>query len=128
VNVVSMQTRVLRHWPDARREPGERRSRLEGRPPVATGLMYRHKKPDGAPDDAGEAPKVDCDALADPNHLGHREAVKTIAHVDDGTHEPMLTCIEDELEKFEPGHLFPSLRQSTLDELPCRGSDRRDQQ
>jgi hypothetical protein len=61
--------------------------------------FFHHKKSD----DTGDGPKVDCDALADPNHPGHREAVKTIAHVDDKTHESMMKRIKEELEKFEAG-------------------------
>jgi hypothetical protein len=61
--------------------------------------FFHHKKRD----DAEDVPKVDCDALADPNHPGHREAVTTIAHVDHETHESILRRIKEELEKFEPG-------------------------
>jgi hypothetical protein len=61
--------------------------------------FFHHKKRD----DTDDAPKVDCDALADPNHPGHREAVTTIAHVDDETHESILRRIKEELEKFESG-------------------------
>jgi hypothetical protein len=59
--------------------------------------FFHHKKHD---DDAGDGTKVDCDALVDPNHAGHREAVATIAHVDDVTHESILKRIKDELAKL----------------------------
>jgi hypothetical protein len=68
--------------------------------PFVSGVAFHHHK---KRDDAEEAPKVDCDALADPDHPDHREAVTTIAHVDDGTHESMLRRIKEELEKLEPG-------------------------
>lgn len=68
--------------------------------PYVGGIPFFHHK---KPDDAEDAPKVNCDALADPNHSDHREAVRTIAHVDDQTHESMLRRIKEELEKFEAG-------------------------
>lgn len=58
--------------------------------------FFHHKKRD---DDAEDGKALDCDALADPNHPGHREAVTTIAHVDDATHESILKRIKEELAK-----------------------------
>ena len=44
---------------------------------------------------------VDVDALTDPGHPGHRDAVKTIAHVDDEKHEKITTWIKAELAKLD---------------------------
>jgi len=46
---------------------------------------------------------VDADALADPNHPGHREAIQTISHVDDEKHEKITAWLKDELHKHEHG-------------------------
>jgi hypothetical protein len=55
----------------------------------------RNETPD---DDAGNA--VDTDALVDPSHPGHRDAVKTIAHVDDQKHEKITAWIKGEIHKL----------------------------
>lgn len=44
---------------------------------------------------------MDADALVDPNHSGHREAIKTISHVDDDKHEKITQWLKDELHKDE---------------------------
>ena len=66
--------------------------------------FFHHKKhddgTDATTDETADTKKVDCDALVDPNHPGHREAVTTIAHVDDATHESMLKRIKEELAKL----------------------------
>jgi hypothetical protein len=62
--------------------------------------FFHHKKRDDEADDAADGTRVDCDALADPNHPGHRDAVTTIAHVDEGTHVSMLKRIKEEVEKL----------------------------
>lgn len=62
--------------------------------------FFHHKKRDDDAEDASEGTKVDCDALADPNHPSHREAVTTIAHVGDEAHESILKRIKEELEKL----------------------------
>jgi hypothetical protein len=49
------------------------------------------------------ATPVDGDALVDPNHPGHREAIKTIAHVDDDKHEKITQWLKNELHQFEHG-------------------------
>lgn len=59
--------------------------------------FFHHKKRD---DDEDEGTKLDCDALVDPTHPGHRDAVTAIAHVDDATHETILTRIKEELAKL----------------------------
>jgi hypothetical protein len=53
---------------------------------------------DSAP--ATNATPIDCDALADAGHPGHRDAVRTIAHVDAGAHESILQRIAEELGKL----------------------------
>jgi hypothetical protein len=58
--------------------------------------FFHHKKRD----DDDEPKKVDCDALADPNHPDHRDAVTTISHVDDDTHESILKRIREDLAKL----------------------------
>lgn len=50
-----------------------------------------------------DATPVDGDALVDPNHSGHREAIKTISHVDDEKHEKITQWLKDELHKMEHG-------------------------
>jgi hypothetical protein len=47
----------------------------------------------------GNVTPVDGDALVDPNHPGHREAIKTISHVDDDKHEKITQWLKDELHK-----------------------------
>jgi hypothetical protein len=59
-----------------------------------------HRASPGNDDDATQ---VDGDALVDPNHLGHREAIKTISHVDDDKHEKITQWLKDELQKIEHG-------------------------
>jgi len=49
------------------------------------------------------ATPVDGDALVDPSHPGHREAVKTISHVDDDEHEKIAQWLKDELRQIELG-------------------------
>ncbi len=51
----------------------------------------------------GNSTPVDGDALVDPNHPGHREAVKTISHVDDDKHEKITQWLKDELQRIERG-------------------------
>jgi hypothetical protein len=46
---------------------------------------------------------VDGDALVDPNHPGHREAIKTISHVDDDKHKKITQWLKDELHRVEHG-------------------------
>jgi hypothetical protein len=45
------------------------------------------------------ATPVDGDALVDFNHPNHREAIKTISHVDDDKHEKITQWLKDELHK-----------------------------
>ena len=47
------------------------------------------------------ATPVDGDALVDSNHPGHREAIKTISHVDDDTHDKITQWLKDELHQIE---------------------------
>jgi len=70
--------------------------------PYVGGVPFFHhkKRDDSTTDETTDGTKVDCDALADPNHPGHREAVTTIAHVDDATHESILKRIKEELAKL----------------------------
>jgi hypothetical protein len=65
-------------------------------------VHHRHKKQrdEGPADDKADNKKIDCDALADPEHTDHREAVTTIAHVDDTVHESILTKIKEALERL----------------------------
>jgi|GEM_PF-1414850 len=49
------------------------------------------------------ATPVDGDALVDPNHPGHREAIKTISHVNDDKHEKITQWLKDELHQIEHG-------------------------
>jgi hypothetical protein len=41
--------------------------------------------------------KVDTEALADPNHPGHRHAVTTISHIDPEEHSRLLEWLKKEL-------------------------------
>jgi hypothetical protein len=45
---------------------------------------------------------VDGDALVDPNHPGHLEAVRTVSHVDDDKHEETVQWLQGLLEQIEP--------------------------
>ncbi len=53
------------------------------------------------------ATPVDGDALVDPNHPGHREAIKTISHVDGDKHEKITQWLKDELHQIEHGSDSP---------------------
>jgi hypothetical protein len=46
---------------------------------------------------------VDGDALVAPNHPGHREAIKTLSHVDDDKHKRIIQWLKDELHQAEDG-------------------------
>jgi hypothetical protein len=46
---------------------------------------------------------VDGDALVDPDHPGHREAIKTISHVDDDKHEKITQWLKDEIHRIDHG-------------------------
>ena len=48
---------------------------------------------------ARQKERIDCNALVDPEHPGHREAVQSISHVNHATHESILRRIKDELAK-----------------------------
>jgi hypothetical protein len=67
--------------------------------PYVGGVGFFHHKRREDHDDADGTP-VECDALADPNHPGHREAVTAVAHVDDDTHESILQRIKEALAKI----------------------------
>jgi hypothetical protein len=62
--------------------------------------FFHHKKRDDEDDEPKDATPVDCDALADPDHSGHRDAVTAISHVDDAAHESILQRIREELAKL----------------------------
>lgn len=64
--------------------------------------FFHHKKrrDDDTTDATPEGTKVNCDALADPNHPEHREAVATVAHVDDAAHESFMKRLGEELGKL----------------------------
>ena len=49
------------------------------------------------------ATPVDGDALVDPNHPGHREAIKTVSHVDDDQHEETIQWLKGLLHQIEHG-------------------------
>jgi hypothetical protein len=51
--------------------------------------------------DADSENAVDTDALIDPSHPGHRDAVKTISHVDDEKHGKITAWIKEELGKLD---------------------------
>jgi hypothetical protein len=49
------------------------------------------------------ATPVNGDALIDPKHSGHREAIKTVSHVDDGQHEETIRWLKDLLHQLDDG-------------------------
>jgi len=49
------------------------------------------------------ATPVDGDALVDPSHPGHSEAIKTLSHVDHDKHEKITQWLKDELHQIEHG-------------------------
>jgi hypothetical protein len=61
-----------------------------------------------AADENDTSTPVDGDALADPNHPGHRDAVATISHVDDDKHERILSWLHAEIHKLEHGGDTPA--------------------
>ena len=56
----------------------------------------RHETPENDSDNA-----VDVDALTDPGHSGHRDAVRTIAHVDDEKRQKIAAWIKAEVAKLD---------------------------
>jgi hypothetical protein len=46
---------------------------------------------------------MDGDALVGPNHPGHREAIKTISHVDGDTHNKFTGWLKGQIHKAEHG-------------------------
>jgi hypothetical protein len=48
---------------------------------------------------ARQKERIDCDALVDSEHPGHRDAIQSISHVNDATHKSILRRIEEELSK-----------------------------
>jgi hypothetical protein len=56
------------------------------------------EEPNHRPVAANSVP-VDCDALGDPSHPGHRAAIETISHVPVAHHESILQRLRDEFEK-----------------------------
>src|ERR1700684_310607 len=46
---------------------------------------------------------VDGDALVDSNHPSHREAIKTISHVDGDKHEKITQWLKDKIQQIELG-------------------------
>lgn len=48
---------------------------------------------------ARQQQRADHDALVDPEHPAHRDAIQSIAHESDATRESMLRRIKDELAK-----------------------------
>jgi hypothetical protein len=49
-----------------------------------------------------DATPVDGEALVDPNHPGHREAIKVVSHVDDDKHEETVLWLKGLLQEI--GH------------------------
>ncbi|MGD0853028.1 MAG: hypothetical protein ABSA07_06695 [Acidimicrobiales bacterium] len=45
--------------------------------------------------------QVDAQALADPEHPGHRDAVKAISHIDPAEHSKMIDWLKKELAQVE---------------------------
>lgn len=45
--------------------------------------------------------KVDAQALADPEHPGHRGAIKAISHIDPAEHSKMIDWLKNELAQVE---------------------------
>jgi hypothetical protein len=64
-------------------------------------LDYFLGGPHSVQDQDDDATSVDGNALVDPNHPRHREAVKKISHVDAGTHEKIIQRFKDILHGNE---------------------------
>lgn len=50
-----------------------------------------------------DATPVNGDALVDPHHPGHRDAIKSISHVDDEQHKKITKWLKDKLTQIELG-------------------------
>lgn len=50
--------------------------------------------------EATTATKVNCDALVDPDHPEHRDAVQAIAHTDEAVHQSLMERVKTELAKL----------------------------
>jgi hypothetical protein len=46
---------------------------------------------------------IDDEALVDPSHPGHREAIQAIAHAPEEKRDKILAWLKEELSKVEPG-------------------------
>jgi hypothetical protein len=51
-------------------------------------------------DDDGSS-QIDAQALADPEHPGHRDAIKAISHTDPAEHSKMIDWLKKELAQVE---------------------------
>jgi hypothetical protein len=75
---------------------------MVGMPFAGLGLFGFHpfaSSRNETPDDDSEN-AVDTDALTDPSHPGHRDAIKTISHVDDEKHEKITSWVKGEFHKL----------------------------
>ena len=61
--------------------------------------LFHHRHATQSSDD--NATPVDGEALVDPNHLGHREAIKTVSHVDDDQHQENIQWLKDFLQDID---------------------------
>jgi hypothetical protein len=61
-----------------------------------------------SPSNHVDATPVDGDALVDPNHPGHRDAIKTVSHVDVDQHEETIQWLKDLLHQLDEGSEPPT--------------------
>jgi hypothetical protein len=53
-------------------------------------------------DEDDSTTNVDSQALADPDHPGHREAIKAVSHVDPEQHSRLMEWLKKELDQARP--------------------------
>jgi hypothetical protein len=46
--------------------------------------------------------------LVDPDNPGHRDAIKTVSHVDDDKHDKFIAWIHNEIHKLDHGNGPPA--------------------
>jgi len=68
-------------------------------------MMGRSRSSQSADD---QSTPVDGDALTDPDNPGHRDAIKTVSHVDDEKHDKFITWLHDEIYKLDHGSEPPA--------------------
>jgi hypothetical protein len=69
-------------------------------------FMMGRSRSSQSPDD--QSTPVNGDALVNPDDPGHREAIKTVSHVDEEKHDKIITWLKEEIHKLDHGKEPPT--------------------